>query len=472
MLEKKTSLRWVILAGMVLLTSCTQRVRRTYVQLAPAPARPREITLDSAAISESNRFASPTTKLFYARRKFQPAWYASGWPTATADSLISLVYSCGRYGLIPEDYFAETGQGTTHPKEFNSTESITQSEILLTNAFFSMSHHLKYGRMDFSRTTRLMQQPSADTVSLELLESILQGHPSVQNALESREPKISSYQELKKLLQNLLSKAAGRSDSSVTEDRILRLEVNMERWRWESLPLPERCVLINIPAFELQVIEGGQEVLKSRVIVGMVEKQTPQFSSNIRNFVVYPFWNVPRSIATEELLPVIQSDSGYLASHYFDVLDRKGKIIDADTVHWKNYSKNHFPFRLRQREGDDNTLGIIKFGFDNPYGVSLHDTNQKRLFRSKIRTFSHGCIRMQDAKGFAHYLIQAGNSRYSATDLELLFIEHERKEVILTKHLPILARYFTAHADLGGRVQFYPDCYNLDGTLIQALHKH
>lgn len=151
------------------------------------------------------------------------------------------------------------------------------------------------------------------------------------------------------------------------------------------------------------------------------------------------------------------------------MLDKNGKIVKLSTIDWNKYNANNFPFVLRQREGKENALGIIKFVFDNPYAVYLHDTNAKRLFKNQTRAYSHGCIRLEKAVEFAHYII--GDKRTTLTDhhLDRHLKVKKRVTVSLFKEVPIHIRYFTAEVKNGSLV-FYNDLYKTDAKLINIIY--
>lgn len=155
-------------------------------------------------------------------------------------------------------------------------------------------------------------------------------------------------------------------DSIDLHKKVQRIEVNMERWRYEKMEIGHRYIWINVPSFHLQVIESGRVTMESRIIVGKPESPTPVLSSLIECITLYPYWYIPRKIAIEEYLPQIQKDTSFLTRNNFDVLDRKGNVLNPDTLDWQVYTVKYFPISLRQREGPENSLGVIKFVFDNP----------------------------------------------------------------------------------------------------------
>jgi murein L,D-transpeptidase YcbB/YkuD len=142
--------------------------------------------------------------------------------------------------------------------------------------------------------------------------------------------------------------------------------------------------------------------------------------------------------------------------------------VDPDTLDWKNFNINNFPVLLRQREGIDNSLGILKFVFDNPYAVFLHDTNARRLFQNKDRALSHGCIRMEKAIDFAHYLV-TGNAGEKSAMVERFLKQKQRHSLDLANPIAIHVRYITAEVK-GDQIYVYKDLYKKDRAVIESLY--
>lgn len=247
-------------------------------------------------------------------------------------------------------------------------------------------------------------------------------------------------------------------------DWSLQTAINMDRWRKFADTLPERYLLVNIPAFRLIVMEQGDTMLQSRVIVGNPRTRTPVLSSSMTNFVLYPYWRVPYSIVFKEMLPQIKKDVYYLAEKNLEVVDRHGQVVDPATIDWNKLNRHHFPYVLRQMDGLDNSLGIMKFNFPNKFSVYLHDTNNRNLFSNTNRALSHGCVRVQEWDSLAMYLIR-DDPRISLRDSVRSWISQEQQKVcMLEKRIPIYIRYFTAE-QRNGRLQFYEDIYGEDQVL-------
>jgi len=398
-------------------------------------------------------------KTFYNDIGFQLAWMRNGSLSATGDSILTVIRRLRYFGLVPEAYHLTALQNELSFSPCN----VTRIDVLLSDACLSLLNDIG------PKTT----MPANDSLDLVVLKNMM-AKGGVEKNLRAREPRLAGYQALKRALKNILDSLGQRYGTAILSTESLmnnaayptiqKLEINLQRWRAERAALGDYYAFVNIPAFMLYVVSHDSIVMESKVIVGMPDKQTPELSSIIDCIVTYPYWNVPRKIAVEEYLPMIQANVHSLERNNFDVLDRNGNILNADSVDWKTFNKNFFPVLLRQREGPENALGVIKFIFDNPYGVFLHDTNAKRLFKNQVRAYSHGCIRMEKAEQFAHYLVM-GDLTHRSKYLENFLARKQKHFVTLKRPIPIYVRYLTADI-VNNRLLLYPDIYSKD---IQAL---
>ena len=255
------------------------------------------------------------------------------------------------------------------------------------------------------------------------------------------------------------------------EDRIDQMLLNMERRRWMPRDLGERYVFVNMADFELKVVDGPQTVLDDRVVVGTPFQQTPEFSEMMTYIVVNPYWNIPPSIAGKEMLPKIRKDAGYLARNRIEVLSdwtESGRPVDPATIDWSRLSARHFPYKLRQVPGADNALGRLKFMFPNRFNIYLHDTPARTLFERTVRSFSHGCIRVQHPVDLAAVLLD-GADGWTKDRIEAAIATGERQVISLPRPLPVHLTYLTAWVNKDGAVNFRDDIYGRDGRLREAL---
>jgi murein L,D-transpeptidase YcbB/YkuD len=256
--------------------------------------------------------------------------------------------------------------------------------------------------------------------------------------------------------------AALNGGGNVSKDDIV---ANMERWRWEPDDFGAFHVEVNIPEFTVWIMKDGVSVHSTRVVVGRPTNQTPVFSDEIENIVVNPYWNVPPSIATNEIKPHLIANPGYLDSQNMEML-AGSKVINAAAIDWTTTNINNY--HIRQKPGGANALGKIKFLFPNEHDVYLHDTPSKSLFARAYRAYSHGCVRVQNPMDFAGALL-ATNPEFTKASLEGMFGDKERW-VSLKHHIPVHLMYFTLRVDADGTIRSYGDVYGHNKKLIELLN--
>jgi murein L,D-transpeptidase YcbB/YkuD len=186
---------------------------------------------------------------------------------------------------------------------------------------------------------------------------------------------------------------------------------------------------------------------------------------------INPYWNVPPSIARDELLPKIKQDVSYLVRNnyvLFSDWSSGATVVDPQSIDWSRVSKSSFPYKIRQDSGDFNALGRVKFMFPNRFNIYLHDTPAKSLFSRPERTFSHGCIRVQDPVLLAEYVL-ALNEGWPRERIDAAVASGERTVVALGKPLPVHITYLTSWVNKDGSVHFRNDVYARDATLAKAL---
>lgn len=224
--------------------------------------------------------------------------------------------------------------------------------------------------------------------------------------------------------------------------------VNMERCRWipPALAKEDEFIIVNVPSFKLIYFKNGQRALESKVFVGINMMETVIFSSNISRIVFSPYWNVPRSIIENEIKPAMKKDPNYL---------------EKKNMEWNNGN-------VRQKPGDQNALGLVKFVFPNTYDIYLHDTPYKTNFEVEIPMFSHGCINMQKAKELA-LLILKDNPNWPSEKISKTMNGGKETTYVLKNKIPIHIGYFTAWVNDADEINFYFDIYYKDNSLADLL---
>ena len=230
------------------------------------------------------------------------------------------------------------------------------------------------------------------------------------------------------------------------------IAINLERLRWMPAMMDSNYIVVNIPAYQLLVFDSSKIQFKMPVIVGSESNNTVIFSNRMRYVVFSPYWNVPPSIVKAEILPGMRKNKNYLAQKNMEITTPG----DVPTI--------------RQLPGVQNSLGLVKFLFPNPYNIYLHDTPGKHLFARQNRSLSHGCIRLGDAKKMASYLLRADTS-WTAIKIDTAMHQQKEKWVTLKKTIPVFMAYFTSWVDANGALQFRKDIYDLDEKMLALLFK-
>lgn len=252
--------------------------------------------------------------------------------------------------------------------------------------------------------------------------------------------------------------------------RIDQILLNMERWRWVPPLTEKKYVSVNIPEFKLYLYDDGDVQMTMPVIVGKSGAETVVFKDRIKYIVVNPYWNIPKSIAVEEMLPKAQRDSNYFRDRKIEIgIDGDYDVVAEDTINWQNYSAESFPFTLRQTPGRHNQLGTIKFIFPNRYAIYLHDTPARRLFDKRKRSLSHGCVRVEQPYELADMLLTQ-NKNYTGRKLQKMVGDEEKMDtwITLSDPVPVYILYFTVWAE-GGVANFREDIYGHDDALRTKL---
>jgi len=251
--------------------------------------------------------------------------------------------------------------------------------------------------------------------------------------------------------------------------RIEQLIVNLERWRWLPRELGERHLFVNTAGGYANLIENNTRKLTVRTIAGRPYRPTPSLSSSVTRLVVNPSWGVPHRIAVEDLLPMQQGNNQFFVNKGIRVFSSKGTELDTSTINWSAVSARNFPYRLRQDPGTDNSMGRIKFVFANEFDVYLHDTPNKILFELPSRSFSSGCVRVEQALLLAKRLIAKDSYALNVLENSSRSDNTNTKSIGLLNPVPIYLVYMTAWVDENGLLNFTTDRYGRDPLIAQRL---
>jgi murein L,D-transpeptidase YcbB/YkuD len=252
------------------------------------------------------------------------------------------------------------------------------------------------------------------------------------------------------------------------EQRIEQIRANLERARWVLHDLPPDYVLVDIAGFKVRFYHDGRVIWETRAVVGRPMRKTPVFKSRISYMEVNPTWTLPPTILREDVLPAIRRDPNYLQEKNMQVIDSQGNPVDPAGIDWSHYRGAGFPYLIRQNPGPENALGRIKFMFPNKHAVYLHDTPGKSLFRRTERTFSSGCIRIEDPYGFAELLL-AADPAWNRERIIAAVDSLKTQTIRLRSPVVVILLYWTVDVGDDGAVLFKQDIYDRDPPIIKAL---
>ncbi len=290
---------------------------------------------------------------------------------------------------------------------------------------------------------------------------------ALSNAIKQYQKKVGLTVDGK--LGASLAKKLNTSD----KQRFNTIAISLDRYKLLPEKMPTKYIWVNLPAYYLKVYENDTVALESRVIVGKQATPTPTLTSDISDIVLYPTWTVPTSIITKDMLPGLKRNPSYLERRGLYLLNGKGKKIDPYNVNWEKYTTG-IPYRIQQGSGNSNALGVVKFNFLNPYSVYLHDTNQRYLFKNGVRCLSHGCVRVQEWKELANYIIRndsmllpKGDTLLCNTDsIKNWMAEKINRKVDVKNKMPLFIRYIGCEY-VNGSIKFYDDIYYDDRDMKQ-----
>ncbi|MGB3406181.1 MAG: L,D-transpeptidase family protein [Jannaschia sp.] len=249
------------------------------------------------------------------------------------------------------------------------------------------------------------------------------------------------------------------------EDRIAQILIGLERQRWMNKPLEPRHVLVNLAEQHAYVVDDGKVTFDTVVVVGAdtPDRRTPEFSNTMTHLVINPYWHVPRSITVNEYLPALRRGG----ARHLEVYSRSGRV-NPGSINFSAYTAANFPFSLKQPPGPQNALGEVKFMFPNQWNIYLHDTPSKSLFSRDVRTFSHGCVRVERPQELAYHLLGR-----QTDDPEGLYQSMRRtgreSRVNLDQPIGVHLVYWSAWVTPLGRANYRGDPYGRDAALLRGL---
>jgi murein L,D-transpeptidase YcbB/YkuD len=430
---------------------------------------------------------------FYEQNDYEPALVLKHLPKGQLQTFTTYLGKSNEHGLDPSMFKGTELTALVNKfydkKAIKTKEEAYQAladlEIMTANSLINYSNALEFGvispRKIYARYYTETKRPDSSSMQRVF------GVSDLKSYLDSIQPKDPQYLALQKAL------VSGVKDSKMTAEETHRvLAVNLERLRWKNKPTEDKYVLVNIADYRLDVMEKGKSVLDMKVVVGegrntdfadnLVEydendlkkdrpftRETPQLNSMIHSVQVNPVWNIPESIATNEITKKAAEDPYYLANNNIDVYKDGKKVEDPETIDWTQGNPGK-TYAFKQRPGLDNALGKIKFLFKNASSVYLHDTPAQAGFAKAERALSHGCVRLEKPLELARSLFGEGQ-KFELIKKNMESNNPEATDLALPNKVPVYLTYFTSWADANGSLQFRKDVYGLDIVLYTYLQR-
>jgi L,D-transpeptidase YcbB len=362
--------------------------------------------------------------------------------------LIASLAACEAQGLDPQQYRIEELKNLNTGSSTTTTQR--DADHLFTDVALEYMKDLVKGNLSSNFVSYDELSSKALPKDKQLLVDLLAGcadSASLEKTLNSLEPATAEYQLLKTALSNTLNTDTAR-----------QLKTALNAYRWIHHFQFAKCIVVNIPSARLYYYEGDSLKLEMKVVLGKPATPTPKFAAHCNEVILYPYWNVPHSIAVNEFLPMCKKGYGVLKLMNIQVLNSKGQVVNPATINWSAYNKKNFPFRFRQSTGCDNALGVIKLNLTSPYSVYLHDTNMKFAFKLNKRFQSHGCIRIEKPVELCRFLL---DGVFDQTLVDACVKDQKPVTKKLSGPVPIFVIYATADSR-GQSLKYYPDIYKLN----------
>ncbi len=350
------------------------------------------------------------------------------WTVADAQQLLAFIQGVAKEGLDPADYGPNGLAAALQGGDPMALSQAASERFNRLSSDLALGHVRGKDRIDWT-----IKDPDLDGGRQDqLLRWALYTH-QIAETLNGLAPKHPQYAALKYALQVTPPEEA---------DKIERIRLNMDRWRWLPQDLGERYIIVNVPAYTAALVERGETISRHYAVAGAIKTPTPQLSVMATGVILNPWWEIPQSIAGE-----VAGKKGYVAVRGAD-----GKVQ-----------------RWRQPPGPSNALGKIKFVMPNSKAIYLHDTNAKSRFNSRVRAFSHGCIRTKDIDQLASIMLSQGETDWTPEKVQEVIASGKTVEAKFAEPVPVYIVYMSSAATVEGKIVDYADVYKRDGKVIAAL---
>jgi murein L,D-transpeptidase YcbB/YkuD len=499
-------------------------------------ARDYQPYLQEALEAETQLLCKPLVATFYDNVSHSPVWMERDSLNSNGKKMMALLRGAYGLGLDPHNYHLKQVDSLLKlPSDVVSKAGAI--DIRLTDAWFAMAAHIHKGQLDPATGNRIVPADSlpgnpAEELAAQLndgdltqallayepdnvhyrtlrkaCQQFVQTYPLHDSALtvgaykgdsvatynKAREAlilygfadsairkndsafigKLKAFQEFHALGHDgKIGHNTSRALSMSNRQRWQQIALNLEKWRWHK-PFPATRIFVNIPEFHLYFYRNDSLIRKHRVVTGAPTTQTPEFEAKLTYLNVYPYWHVPHSISTKEILPYVKNDPAYLARNGYSIMSLSGgDVMDVSSIDLSKCNVNYFPYRIRQNYGYGNALGVIAFMFPNKHDVFIHDTPLKFYFGTATRAYSHGCIRCQNPLALAKEVLKTDRNKIEPDTLQAIVDRRIPQMVYLKERIPIYIEYHTATTDSSGNLLLPIDVYYRDTSWTRKLFRN
>ena len=436
---------------------------------APVVATPPALVLDIAAavarVPAKSVDARDRTGLMaaYEAREKAPIWMTAQGATKAATQLAAEIAKADDWGLkasafdVPDLATLRGGDGEIAARD------LADAEVRLSLALLKYARQARGGQVEPTALTKYLdRKPVTPDPRTVIEEGAAASDPAAY--LRGLHPR---HAEFERLRQRYLAVRDSAEPGKAEQAEMRRLLANMEQWRWMPDDLGAFHVTVNVPEQLIRVVRNGRVIHTERVVIGKTETQTPIFSDEMEQVIFHPFWGVPDSIKQNEVLPSLRGSGAVLAKNGLRIQSGGRDIVPA-TVDWTRTDIRKF--HVYQPPGPSNVLGVVKFRFPNKHDVYMHDTPSKGLFKSAVRTFSHGCMRVQNPIRLAELVLEE-DRRMTPEKVHALTLKDapQDNQLNLSRRIPVHITYFTVSIDEAGKVSTFKDVYGHEERIALGL---
>ena len=386
---------------------------------------------------------------------------AEGWRPAQKEEFLEI--------LETDKYASICNQQALYEKVKESKNSKLMSKLLVSYAKNLANGCIDLESFNASQEERVEQKIATyyetylqDVKASDIMRQLKAGQ-SIEEILKPYVPEYVQFFDLQKRYRLL------GGDKNTSKKTLRKIRLNLERLKLMKPGLGDNYALINIPEYTVRVIDTNGTAMAMSVVVGQRKMQTPVFSADLSYVTLNPQWGVPDSIARNEVIPKLLKDPNYLVSHNMVIrksYDLNTPEVSQDSVDWEDYlvkeqNLTEMTYKFIEVPSKKNGLGRVKFIFPNKHSVYMHDTQSKHLFKRKVRTYSHGCVRLEKPVAMLEH-ISKNYTNKSNEEVKEWYDSLETHHMSLTKKLPVHTAYLTTYVDECGELLVFNDIYGFD----------